>query len=385
MKIGIIDADLIGREKHRFPNLACEKISGYWKEQGAEVHLLMDYNWPEGYDHIYISKVFTDTESPDWLEESETVHIGGTGFYFDKAPNLPDEIEHHMPDYSLYDEWISQEVRRAENEAKKAGELFDRAAFMVQFKEYTDYSIGFLTRGCFRKCPFCVNQKYDRVFRHSPLNEFYAPERKKICLLDDNFFGCGQWNLMLQELIKTKRSFKFKQGLDERLLTDEKCKMLFSSNYDGDLTFAFDNVSDYDLIHEKLKLLRKYAPTKSIKFYVLVGFESTDATDIENAFKRIELLMRYKCLPYIMRYQDKNKTPWRDSQYRGIYISLARWGNQPSIFKKMSFRQFCGANQARHKTPGTLCSAMKAMTEFEAGHPEIAQKYFDLRFDDFSL
>lgn len=139
---------------------------------------------------------------------------------------------------------------------------------------------------------------------------------------------------MLQELIKTKRAFKFKQGLDERLLTDEKCKMLFSSNYDGDLTFAFDNVSDYDLIHEKLKLLRKYAPTKSIKFYVLVGFESTDATDIENAFKRIELLMQYKCLPYIMRYQDKNKTPWRDSQYRGIYISLARWGNQPSIFKK---------------------------------------------------
>lgn len=29
MKIGIIDADLLGRQKHRFPNLACEKISGY--------------------------------------------------------------------------------------------------------------------------------------------------------------------------------------------------------------------------------------------------------------------------------------------------------------------------------------------------------------------
>ena len=29
MKIGIIDADLLGRKKHRFPNLACEKISGY--------------------------------------------------------------------------------------------------------------------------------------------------------------------------------------------------------------------------------------------------------------------------------------------------------------------------------------------------------------------
>ena len=37
MKIGIIDADLIGRHKHRFPNLASEKIAAYWKEQNAEM------------------------------------------------------------------------------------------------------------------------------------------------------------------------------------------------------------------------------------------------------------------------------------------------------------------------------------------------------------
>ncbi len=384
MKIGIIDADLIGREKHRFPNLACEKISGYWKERGAEVHLLADFLFPSDYDHIYVSKVFTDTEVRPIPEDDERIHIGGTGFYFDKAPNLPYEIEHHMPDYHLYDDWISGEVARAEQEAKKAGKKFNRASFMVQFKEYTDYSIGFITRGCFRKCKFCVNQKYDRVLVHSPLAEFFDPTRKKICLLDDNFFGYPGWKAGLQELIDTGRPFKFKQGLDERLLTDEKCQMLFSSNYDGDMTFAFDNVSDYDLIQKKLKLIRKHAPTKSIKFYVLVGFESTDATDIANAFKRIELLMQYKCLPYVMRYQDKNRTPWKESKYKGMYVSMARWGNQPSIFKKMSFRQFCEANQALYKSPG-LCAPMRAMTMFEQDNPDIASKYFDLRFDDYNL
>ena len=74
MKIGIIDADLLGRDKHRFPNLACEKLSGYWKEQGAEVFLLTDYNHFDDYDHVYISKVFTDTPVPEWLEESEKIH-----------------------------------------------------------------------------------------------------------------------------------------------------------------------------------------------------------------------------------------------------------------------------------------------------------------------
>lgn len=384
MKIGIIDADLIGREKHRFPNLACEKISGYWKDKGAEVHLLMDYLLPDDFDHIYISKVFTDTEVPLLPENDDRIHIGGTGFFFDRAPSLPDEIEHHMPDYDLYKEWIAGEVARAEVEAADSGKSFNKAAFMVQFKEYTDYSIGFLTRGCFRKCKFCVNQKYDHVFVHSPLEEFYDPSRKKICLLDDNFFGFSKWNQSLQELVNTGRPFKFKQGLDERLLTDAKCEMLFSSNYDGDMTFAFDNISDYDIIRDKLQLIRKYAPTKSIKFYVLVGFDSTDATDIENAFKRIELLMQYKCLPYVMRYQDKNRTPWKDSEYKGMYVSMARWGNQPSIFKKMSFRQFCEANQALFKGKG-LCAPMRAMTFFEQKNPKIASQYFDLRFDNYSL
>ena len=387
MKIGIIDADLIGRKKHRFPNLACEKISGYWKGKKAEVYFLQDYNWGDDFDHIYISKVFTDTPAPEWLKDADPnrVHIGGTGFYFDKAPNLPDEIEHHMPDYHLYDEWIEGEVNKAAAEAKKQGRDFNRASYMKQFKEYTDYSIGFLTRGCFRKCEFCVNKKYDRVFTHSPLAEFFDPTRKKICLLDDNFLGCPRWRELLEELIATGYQFKFKQGIDERLLTDERCKLLFNANYDGDFTFAFDNIADYDLIKEKLRLIRKYTKVRTVKFYVLVGFESTDHKDIANAFKRIELLMQYQCLPYLMRYQNKNDTPWKDSKYRGMYVTLARWCNQPSIFKKMSFRQFCEANQALKKTPGKLCSSMKAMSDFEKAFPEIAKQYFDLRYDDYSL
>lgn len=385
IKIGIIDADLIGRKKHRFPNLACEKISGYWKEQGAEVHLLLNYQLPDDFDHIYISKVFTDTKVPTLPTDSERIHIGGTGFFFDKAPNLPYEIEHHMPDYHLYDEWIEAEVANAASEAEKAGKKFNKSAFMTQFKEYTDYSIGFVTRGCFRKCKFCVNQKYDRVFAHSPLEEFYDPTRKKICLLDDNFFGFSGWKKILEEILDKAQPFKFKQGLDERLLTDAKCKTLFTSKYDGDFTFAFDNIADYNLIQNKLKIIRKHTSAKRIKFYVLVGFESVDEIDIENAFRRIELLMQYQCIPYIMRYQNKNYSPWKQSEYRGLYISLARWCNQPSIFKKMSFRQFCEANQALRKTKGTYCSTMKAMKDFETKHPEIAAKYFDLRYDDYSV
>lgn len=355
MNIGIIDADLIGRKKHRFPNLVCEKISGYHKSKSDNVQLLLDIdiNNISDYDKVYISKVFTDTPIDNEILRLPNVTYGGTGFYYDKAPNLPDYIEHSFPDYNLYDEWILKQIEKG---VKKS-----------EFKEYSDYSIGFLTRGCFRKCEFCVNQKYDHVFLHSPLSEFYDPNRKKICLLDDNFLGFPKWKDLLFELQKTNKPFKFKQGLDERLLTDEKCELLFNSKYDGDITFAFDNVSDYDLIEKKLQLIRKHT-NKQIIFYVLCGFESTDEHDVENVFIRIELLMRYGCLPYIMRHMNYNS-----SKHKGIYIQLARWCNQFSFFKKLSFREFC------EKSGG---ASVRYLNEFETQFPEIAKKYFDLKFID---
>lgn len=388
MAIGIVDADLLGRKKHRFPNLVCEKLSGYWKERGEEVHLLMNYDHLDDYNQVYISKAFTDTPIPEWLLQyaqanRNRIHIGGTGFYFDKAPDLPDEIEHHMPDYNLYNEWIECECMRAEEESKKTGRDFNKTSFMAQFKGYTDYSIGFVTRGCFRKCPFCVNQKYDHVFRHSPLEEFYDPSRKKICLLDDNILGCPEWKSILNEVMSLKKPFRFKQGMDERLLTDEKCEMLFNANYDGDYIFAFDNIADYELVHKKLKLIRKYTQATAVRFYVLVGFESTDVTDIKNMWKRVALLMKYRCVPYIMRYQNKNDAPWKKSEFREMYITMARWCNQPSFYKKMSFRQYCEANQDRVKTKGKYCTAMRVLKKFETEYPEIVAEYFDLCFDEF--
>ena len=101
MRIAVIDADLIGRKKHRFPNLACMKISSYHKAKGDEVILKLNYDEIHTFDKVYISKVFSDTPVPDEVTHMKNVYFGGTGFYYDKAPKLPDEIEHSMPDYHL--------------------------------------------------------------------------------------------------------------------------------------------------------------------------------------------------------------------------------------------------------------------------------------------
>lgn len=361
MKIGVIDADLLdGGTRH--PNLALTKISGYHKDQGHTVTLLDGYSELDGYDKVYISRVFTFTNVPEGVTLLSNVDYGGTGFFEDGGKNLPYEIEHHMPDYDLYKDYVNGEIAKG----RKRGAVSD----------YLDYSIGFTTRGCFRKCSFCVNQKYDRAFAHSPLNEFYDPTRPYIYLWDDNFLAYHGWETILDDLEATGKPFQFRQGLDIRLMTDKKAKRLSNVKYHGDFIFAFDHLEDRDLIEEKLKLWKKYS-TKTTKLYVLCGYKSQDEHDIIDAFERIKILMKYGCLPYITRYES-----YKDSPFRGMYIQLARWCNQPSIFKKKSFRQFCEFNQDYHKNPKTLCTAYRVMLDFEKAHPNIAKKYFDLRFDD---
>lgn len=360
-RIAVIDADLIGRKKHRFPNLACMKLSGYHKGCGDEVVLKTDYEGLEDFDRVYLSKVFTDTFIPEGVLEKANVFYGGTGFFYDKAPNLPEEIEQHMPDYHLYDGWVQEKL--------------DDGVKRNEYRFYLDYSIGFLTRGCFRKCQFCVNRNYDRVYLHSPLSEFMDPERKKICLLDDNFLGHPEWKRMLKELKDTGKPFQFRQGLDERLLDDERCRELFSGIYDDAYSFSFDNLADAEVIERKLALARKYTDAY-LRFYCFCGFDRQDvwdeafwAEDIFSLLKRIEILMRHKCLPYVMRFNRYVESP-----FRGVYVSVARWANQPNMFKKQSLREFAEIN-------GRRSACFRYLEEFERQFPNAAY-FYDLKFSE---
>lgn len=361
----IIDADLIGKARHKFPNLACMKLSAYYKSLGYDVELKTDYNNLENYDVVTISKVFIDTVIPfepedksmknedqvaDFYKDNPLLKMpnviyGGTGFYYDKAPNLAEEIEHIKPDYHLYDEWVQEKL--------SAG------GKPIEYKYYTDYSIGFTTRGCFRKCKFCVNRNYNRVFLHSAVEEFSDETRKKICLLDDNLLGYPKWKEIIRSLQDTGKPFQYKQGLDARLLTEETCDILFKSRYDGDYIFAFDDYNDRELIEEKAYLIRRYNKQKSqnVKFYLFCGYDREEKydtafwkRDICQLFERIFILAKYNFLPFVMRHQNYLK-----SEFFGTYINITRWCNQPAFFKNVSLSQFCKRDDER-------CSGGKGTT-----------------------
>lgn len=366
MKIGLIDADLIDNGT-TMPNLALLKMSGYYKSQGNEVTLLTNYDNIDEYDKVCISKVFTKTFIPEGILEKENVEYGGTGFFYDKAPKLPYEIEHHMPDYELYMDWVNEQLSLGVKPKK------------LQY--YTDYSIGFTTRGCFRQCGFCVNRNYKKVDIHACPSEFVDVNRKKICLFDDNILGSKDWESILDKLKSYNKPIVYKQGMDVRLLTKEKIKKLRELKYDGRYTFSFDNINDKEIISKKMALWNQETNYKRCMFYVFCGFENLDnGKDIEDLLERIYIIMKNQHLPYIMRHEN-----YKNSKYEKLYINIARWCNQPSFYNKMSFRQFAELNQKDIKTEGKLSSCMQALVDFENDYPEIAKKYFDIKFTDFKV
>ena len=381
MNIAIIDAEIVGKTKHRFPNLCSMKLSSYHKSIGDSVTLKTDYENLELYDKVYISKVFTKTEVPEYVLEMPNVQYGGTGFYYDKAPPLPPEVEHIMPDYHLYDEWVEQAI--------------SSGVKRIEFTYYLDYSIGYLTRKCFRGCYYCVNRNYKGVEVASPLSEFMDESRPKLCFLDDNFLGCPKWRELIKPVIESKKRFQFKQGLDERLLNAEKIVEISKWKYDGEVIFAFDNIEDKELITSKLELIRNTVPDwkRELKFYVFCGCdkqEKYDADfwkrDIENLFERISILSRYGAKPYIMRFEKVY-----DSEFSSFYAAVAAWCNQPSIFNTFTFRLFCQCRGMRRngyklykrdvegylKNIGIKGSEWRAMEQVANLYPEIATTYFD--------
>lgn len=365
MNIGIVDADLMDNGT-RHPNLALMKIAGYHIDNGDEVILIYDtYNNIRKFDKVYISCVFNFTKIPDWVIQEPNVQYGGTGFFVDGGPSLSDEIEHHMPHYNLYKEYVEEMINSGKDKKR--------------YLDYINYSIGFTTRGCFRKCEFCVNKKYDRVQRHSSVNEFLDESRPMIYLWDDNILAYPKWEEVIEELETTKKAFQFRQGIDLRLMNNKKAYRLNHVKYHGDFIFAFDHLRDRDEIINKVQLWKKYT-NKQPKMYVIAGFDSQDAEDIKDVFERISILMKYGSLPYIMRYEE-----YKNSRFKGMYTQIARWCNQPQFYKKMSFREFCDRNQYYHPNPNTLCASYKAMVDFEKEEPEIARKYFDLKLMNESI
>ena len=297
MRIGLIDVD-----GHNFPNIPLMKLSAFHKMCGSTVE------WYEpmfsGHmDVVYMSKVFSFTDDYQYHIDADRIYKGGTGYAisvnggvetFDSKKDvpLPNTIEHMMPDYELYG--------------------------------IKDTAYGFLTRGCPRGCAFChVKAKEGwNACKVADLNEFWNGQ-KNIVLCDPNILACRDWRDLFDQLQDSKAWVDFNQGLDIRLMTNEKADALEKLKI-KELHFAWDWYEDKEIIVPALMRFRKRSTINqhNLVVYVLCNFGSSFEEDLE----RVYTLRDIGYSPYVMLYDKEHIPPHSDLK------RLQRWVNNRFVF-----------------------------------------------------
>lgn len=296
MKIGLIDVD-----GHNFPNLALMRISAYHKKRGDTV----EWWWTDfvHYDIVYMSKIFSNDYSPDAPEptNADKVIKGGTGYcitlgedgkeHFDSSKNtqLPEEIEHCFPDYSIYPQF--------------------------------DFAVSMTSRGCPRGCKFChVAAKEGRCsVKVANVSDFWNGQRE-IRTLDPNITACKEKRDLMKQYRDTGAILDFTQGLDIRLLNDADIEDINHMRL-RTLHFAWDNAKE-DLAPKFKAFAEGFRRKSNIGMvYCLTNFDST----MEENLYRIYTLRDIGYDPYVMVY-DK---PHASKEIR----DLQRWRNNKIIFK----------------------------------------------------
>lgn len=295
-KIGLKQID----GKHK--NLALMKLSTHFKNQGYEV-TTSDFSQTE---QIWVSVVFPENYPVavgfSKMFANSKVIIGGTGKTLSPFGVLPHEVEHCKPDYNLFG---------------------------------CNYSVGFTSRGCFRKCPFCIvwQKEGTEVIEWSPFEEFVDDRFSHIVLYDGQFLGSPKAFKKLKWLRDTGLSVNFSQGLDLRLITEETAGLLADikcKNYHNTTKqyyFAWDFIKDEKFIFKGMDLLRNAGIRPyNMMIYILCGFNTTFAEDM----KRIQKIIDYGAQPYLMRYNDSKDY---------LMKKLQRWTNR-RFYKYCAFEDF---------------------------------------------
>jgi len=319
-RVLLVDAD------SKIPNLPLMKLSSYHEGKDDYVEFMkLDISYypsfknrkhyisTSEYDKIYCSVVFRG--SLKWInsDNMDKINFGGTGYSIEKK--LPDYIENLNPDYSIYPD--------------------------------NNISYGFISRGCIRDCYFCVvQQKEGNIHQVNTVDNIVKHSMTKF--LDNNILALPNHREILIEIITKKIKCEFIQGLDIRLI-DEGNSYLLSKMRCDNYIFAFDDWSYLDIMELKLPLLSWRADWQ-LKFFVYCHPDM----EISNIIKRVEYLKGHKCLTYIMR-----DISCYESKYKMFYTDLARWCNQPNMYKKVSFSEFLHKSHPSEKASGRVFASEK--------------------------
>lgn len=341
-----------------YPSLGLMKISTWHKKKGDDVMLIKDnsHNFAldlfernekcykklkKHYDIIYITSLFT-YQAQYVIESIE--------YYKNKFPKARIRVGGIMA--TLMPEYIKEKTGIKPH----IGLLRGAENCPPDYSWYPNlpYSISFTTRGCPRNCSFCAVRKHEPEFKvKENWQEDIDITKREIIFWDNNWLASPNFENDIKILMKFRKigitHIDFNQGLDCRLLDEDKVKLLSQIKINP-LRLAFDNHSEDGYIQKVIQLAHKYE-FKDIRIYVLYNSEYNNDTP-EYFYYRINEVNKLGALAYPMRYRPINSTngqyisdKWDKKLLRALKLSLMFYYTKGMITKnREAFKSIYGNN-----------------------------------------
>lgn len=301
---------------------------GAWRRSLGDECKIYNFSLPAKgeYDEIWVTTLFTYNlyEAVRLAAEATTraskVKVGGVAAtllpdYFqhegvDVHRGLHPEAENFAPDYSLLD-------------------------------EDPDYSITYASRGCVRKCKFCMVSRLEPEFRNRRdwIRDLH-PRAKRILFYDNNWLAKDVKDLIYDAEIIRKlqeegqiQEVDFNQALDARLLTEEKADILQGLKI-YPMRFGFDSMAVDGIVQSAIRMLAERGFHK-FQYYTLYNYKDTPE-DLYYRIKQSPVLkekynievtavpMRYHPILDVASGRDYVGRHWSAQALKGFMAIIAR-------------------------------------------------------------
>jgi len=292
---------------------------------------IRDQNW----DVIYITTLFTflwksTIETIKFYQRNRTniksIKVGGI-----LASLLQDDVEAETGIRTHFGLW---------GKVDRLPPDYNLADGMYEYWK-NNASFAYMTKGCPNRCSFCAVSKLEPEYVHFiPLKHQLNSNKKDLILLDNNVLASKDFSQIINEIKEcgfvkgamygnAHRIVDFNQGLDARLLTEEKMELLSQLPMEP-LRIAFDDIKLEKLYVEKVRLAHKYG-IKHLSNYILFNYRDTPDDFYERLRINIELNaeLGLSIFSFPMRYipldaKDRRyvSPKWNSTQLRGVQCIL---------------------------------------------------------------